>query len=167
VVARERTAGERELVAYVSFGAGEEPTVTELRRALRERLPAEQLPASFVFLDALPRARDGSVDRSSLLRLGGGGEGDGSGAEPGTPHERLVATLWKEALGVERVSVHDNFFDLGGHSLLSIRVLSRLEQATGLRFDPRDMIFQNLGQLAAACDERLGAVGRKTRAASG
>jgi acyl transferase domain-containing protein len=166
VVARERTAGERELVAYVSFGGGEQPTVTELRRALRERLPAQQVPASFVFLDALPRARDGSVDRSSLLRLDGGAEGEGRDAEPGTPHERLVAGLWKEALGVKRVSVHDNFFDLGGHSLLSIRVLSRLEQATGLRFDPRDMIFQSLGQLAATCDERLGAVGRETRALS-
>ena len=119
-----------------------------------------------MFLDALPRARDGSVDRESLLRLDGGADGEGEGAEPGTPHERLVAGLWKDALGVERVSVHDNFFDLGGHSLLSIRVLSRLEKATGLRFDPRDMIFQSLGQLAATCDERLGAVGRETRAVS-
>ena len=76
-----------------------------------------------------------------------------------------MAGLWKEALGVERVSVHDNFFDLGGHSLLSIRVLSRLEKATGLHFDPRDLIFQSLGQLAATCDERMAAVGRGARAA--
>jgi acyl transferase domain-containing protein len=166
VLARERPAGERELVAYVTFGTGAEPTVTELRRALRERLPAHQVPASFVVLDALPWTSDGSVDRKALLRLDGGAGGGGEGAEPATPHERLVAGLWKDALGVERVSVHDNFFDLGGHSLLSIRVLSRLEKATGLRFDPRDMIFQSLGQLAATCDERLGAVGRETRAVS-
>jgi hypothetical protein len=68
-----------------------------------------------------------------------------------------VADLWKVALGVARVSVDDNFFDLGGHSLLSIRVLARLEKATGLRLDPREMIFQTLGQLAAVVDDRAGA----------
>ncbi len=165
VLAQGRAPGERSLVAYVSFGTGEEPTVTELRRSLRERFPDEQVPGSFVFLDAMPRGRDGSIDREALLRLDGEGIEEGDDAEKGTPHERMLAGMWKEALGVERVSVHANFFDLGGHSLLSIRVLSRLEKATGLRFDPRDLMFQSLRQLAAACDERMATVGRGARAA--
>ena len=154
---RKTPAGDRELVAFVTFGPGAEPTVTELRRALRERLPGGPVPASFVVLDALPRMAGGGVDRRALLRLDGAGAGPAGDGEPRTPHEKLVATLWRDALGIERVGVRDNFFDLGGHSLLSIRVLARLEKATGLRLDPRDMIFQNLGQIAAACDERVAA----------
>jgi acyl carrier protein len=91
------------------------------------------------------------VDRRALLRLAGGEE---AAAEPRTDMERLVAAVWKEVLGVDRLSVHDNFFDLGGHSLLSIRVLERLRKETGVQLDPREMIFQTLGQLAAACEER-------------
>jgi len=166
VVERKTPAGERALVAFVSFGAGQEPTVTELRRTLRERLPGGPVPASFVVLDALPRVADGGVDRQALLRLDGTGTGPAGDAEPRTPHERLVATLWREALGIERVGVHDNFFDLGGHSLLSIRVIARFEKATGLRLDPRDMIFQSLGQIAAACDEREAAAGRTAAGAA-
>ncbi|HXK10276.1 MAG TPA: SDR family oxidoreductase [Vicinamibacteria bacterium] len=167
VVERHEPGREPELVAYVAFGAGEEPTVTELRRALRERLPGGPVPASFVVLDALPRAADGSVDRDALRRLDGRRGETAADGEPRTRHEKVVANLWKEALGVERVSVHDNFFDLGGHSLLSIRVLARLEKATGLRFDARDMIFQSLGQIAATCDERLAATERTAGAAAG
>ena len=166
VVERRAADGEREIVAFVSSGAGGEPTVTELRRALRERLPGGPMPGSFVFLDALPRAADGSVDRRALQGLGGAGPGPDGEAEPRTAHERLVATLWKEALGIEKVTVHDNFFDLGGHSLLSIRVIARFEKATGLRLDPRDMIFQSLGQIAAACDEREAAAGRTAAGAA-
>jgi hypothetical protein len=147
-------------VAFVSFGAGPQPTTTELRRAIRERLPGGRVPASFVVLDALPRGSDGAVDREALLRLDGADSRPAANVEPRTANERLVATLWKEALGIEKVSVHDNFFNLGGHSLLSLRVLARLEKATGLRLDPRDMIFQSLGQIAAACDERRAAAER-------
>jgi acyl transferase domain-containing protein len=149
-----RANGQRELVAFVAFGAGREATVSELRRELKGRLAAEDVPSAFVVLDALPRTADGEVDRKALLRLAGGDEDAKAGKEPRTPNERLVADLWKEALGVVRVSVDDNFFDLGGHSLLSIRVLGRLEKATGLRLDPREMIFQTLGQLAAVVDDR-------------
>ena len=60
-----------------------------------------------------------------------------------------------EALGIGGVSVHDNFFDLGGHSLLSMRVLARLEKSLGLRLNPRELIFQSLEQFAAMCDARL------------
>jgi hypothetical protein len=76
--------------------------------------------------------------------------------DPRTPMEKLVGGIWLEALGAERVSVRDNFFDLGGHSLLSMRVLARVEKAIGRRLNPRDLIFQTLEQFAAMC-ERQGA----------
>jgi hypothetical protein len=137
---------------------GLEPTVTELRAHLKERLPAYMIPSSFVVLDALPLTPNGKVDRRQLAAFEQGSDAAGAThAPPRTPMEELIARHWREALGVERVSRGDNFFDLGGHSLLSLRVLARIEAETGLRLHARDMIFQTLDQLAAACDERLGA----------
>jgi len=77
---------------------------------------------------------------------------------PRTPLEELVADIWTRVLGVEQVSVYDNFFDLGGHSLLAMQVIAELEEKLGLRSNPRELMFQTLGQLAATCDERLHAL---------
>jgi amino acid adenylation domain-containing protein len=149
---------DRRLVACVVLTPGLEPTVTELRAHLKERLPAYMIPSSFVVLDALPLTPNGKVDRRQLAAFEQGSDAAGAThAPPRTPMEELIARHWREALGVERVSRGDNFFDLGGHSLLSLRVLARIEAETGLRLHARDMIFQTLDQLAAACDERLGA----------
>ena len=87
------------------------------------------------------------------------GSGRADHVEPRTPMERLVAGIWTEALGVPRVSVHDNFFDLGGHSLLSMRVLARVEKAIGLSLNPRELIFQTLEQFASACEAAAGPIG--------
>jgi acyl carrier protein len=99
---------------------------------------------------------NGKVDRKALARLEDRQDERVPARGPRTSTERLVAEAWREALGLERVSVQDNFFDLGGHSLLSMRVLARLERSLGLRLNPRDMIFQTLEQFAAMCEERLG-----------
>jgi amino acid adenylation domain-containing protein len=155
VLVRERAPGERQLVAFVVFAPGDEPTVTELRAALRDRLPGYMVPSSFVFLDAMPAMPNGKVDRNALKRLDAPEGQDAPGhVEPRTAMESLVAEIWKEALGVPRVSVHDNFFDIGGHSLLSMHVLARLEKATGGGLGPRDLVFQTLEQLAALCERR-------------
>jgi acyl transferase domain-containing protein len=160
VLSRENGHAGEPPVAYVVFGTSFGPTVTELRSWLKERLPAERVPSSFVVLDALPLAPDGTVDRRRLARLDAAEpEGTAGSVGPRTAMEALVADTWREALGLERVSVHDNFFNLGGHSLLAVRVIGRIEKAIGLRLDPRDLIFQTLEQLAAACDERSRAVG--------
>lgn len=70
--------------------------------------------------------------------------------------ERLIVDLWQDVLGIDGVQTTDNFFDLGGSSLLAMQVLARIEARTGLRLDPRAMGYQSAGQLAADC-ERLGA----------
>ena len=69
--------------------------------------------------------------------------------------ETLLAETWQQVLGLERVGVRDNFFDLGGQSLLSVKVISKLERQTGVRISPAEMVVQNLAQLAAAYDERV------------
>jgi amino acid adenylation domain-containing protein len=160
VLPRENASGDVQLVAYVVFGPGPEPTVTEMRAALRDRLPGYMVPSSFVILDELPLTPNGKLDRKALSRLDARqGAGAVEHVEPRTPMERLVAGIWAEALGLSRVSVHDNFFDLGGHSLLSMRVLARVDKAIGQRLNPRELTFQTLEQFAAMCEKRAAAGG--------
>jgi acyl carrier protein len=70
--------------------------------------------------------------------------------------------LWREALSLEEVGVHDNFFDLGGHSLACIQVISRLETASGVRLDPRWLLLNTLEQVAAQLEENQNRMGRRT-----
>ncbi len=118
------------LVAWIT------PPVDEraLRAALRERLPAAMVPAAFVFLGALPLTPNGKVDRRALPPPGESAGGSGGATEafvPATPLEEQIAAAWREVLGRAAVGVMDNFFDVGGHSLLLVQVQSRLEKALG------------------------------------
>src|SRR3990172_5603493 len=156
VMAREDVPGDKRLVAYVVPVQGQAPAAIELRHFLKERLPEYMVPSAFVMLDMLPLTPNGKVDRRALPKPDGlHAETDESYVAPRTPMEKFIAEIWQEALGVDRVSVHDNFFDLGGHSLLSIKVISRIEKKIGQRIDPREIILQTLGQLAAICEQQM------------
>jgi hypothetical protein len=106
------------------------------------------VPRTFVELGALPRGRDGAIDRSRLPVL----RSAPAVVEPRTEAERLLAGLWREALGVPHVGLYDNFFDLGGHSLLCLQVITQLERRTGRRLDPRLLLLNTLEQAAARLD---------------
>jgi acyl carrier protein len=130
VVARNEGAGDKRLVAYI-VAAREQasPTVSELRRHLREQLPDYMLPAAFVILPALPLTANGKINRRALpapekLRP----ELETTYTPPHTRAERLIASVWQEVLGLEKVGLHDSFFDLGGHSLLTIQVQLKLRE---------------------------------------
>ena len=98
---------------------------------LRGRLPAHMVPAAVVVLDALPLTPSGKVDRRALpAPVAGAGE-EGRRLKPGTELETRLAALWQELLGVDEVGAEDNFFDLGGHSLLLIRMQARLSKEMG------------------------------------
>jgi acyl carrier protein len=159
VVERRRGAGDQQLVAYVVYADEGEPTATQLRRYLKQKLPPYMIPSAFVGLDALPLTPNGKLDRRALARIVRGGSSSQREIQaPRTPGEEIVARVWREALGVEAVGVQDNFFDIGGHSLLSMRVIARLESQLGVRIHPREMVFQTLEQLAAMCAERAPAL---------
>jgi amino acid adenylation domain-containing protein len=124
VVAREQAVGGRGLIAYVV--AREPLDARRLREFLGDRLPAYMVPSAFVVLDELPRTPHGKVDRRALpdpQRV----EPAGSVA-PRTPLEELLAAIWGEVLGRERVGVEESFFELGGHSLLATQVMSRVRR---------------------------------------
>jgi surfactin family lipopeptide synthetase A len=140
VVARDYPSGDRQLAAYVVG----EAAAGDLRRSLQERLPDYMVPAAFVTLDALPLTPNGKVDRRALAKLpleAGPRDGDGFVA-PRNPVEEQMAEIWADVLGIERVGIHDTFWDLGGHSLLATRVLSRLYESLGVEL-PLQTLFEN------------------------
>ncbi len=139
VVAREDVpGGVRRLVAYVVAREGMEWEAGELRGHLSGRLPAYLVPAAFVALPALPLTPSGKLDRRALPAPEAVEPAAAdAAAAPRTPAEVRLAAIWAELLGV-RVGVHDNFFALGGDSILSIQVIARAAEA-GLRLTPRQL----------------------------
>ncbi len=125
VVAREDIPGDMRLVGYV---VGEEPapTVEGLRAHLKEGLPEYMMPAAFVFLESLPLTPNGKVDRKALPAPEVGSQLAHRYVAPQTPTEEILAGIWAEVLGVERVGIYDTFFELGGHSLLATQVVARV-----------------------------------------
>ncbi|MET0622970.1 MAG: amino acid adenylation domain-containing protein [Pyrinomonadaceae bacterium] len=121
--------GHERLVAYVEAEGGPPAAKNELREYLRERLPEFMVPSAFVFVDEFPLTPSGKLDRRALPAPGGVRDEAEALVPPRSEVERVVAAIWREALGLEQVGVHDNFFDLGGHSLLLVRVHSELRQA--------------------------------------
>ncbi|WP_052710614.1 non-ribosomal peptide synthetase [Pseudofrankia sp. DC12] len=136
VVLATARAGTDELRAYyLAEGDAAPPTAAQLRAWLSERLPRHLVPDVFVPVGELPRTAAGKTDRRALAALGSPAP-DPSGAEhlaPAAGLEQLVADVWSQVLGVERVGADDDFFGLGGHSLLLIRVQTQLEARLGRR----------------------------------
>ncbi len=131
VVVREDQPGAARLVGYVVLreGAADE---TGLRGFLRTRLPEAMVPALLVRLEALPRTAGDKVDRRALPEPRVEPAGVSAFVAPRTPTEELVAGIWAQILGIERVGAQDNFFDLGGQSLLATQVISRLRHEIDL-----------------------------------
>ena len=139
------------LVAFVVYDPGADLTVTEIRRFVSRELPDYMVPSMVVEVNALPMTLNGKVDRKALPNpFRWGHTGHDSHELPATEAEHIVARVWSELLGVSDISAHDNFYEVGGHSLLSIRAMYAIEQQTGHRIDPRTMFFQSLRQIAEA-----------------
>ncbi len=157
VVAREDAPGDKRLVAYVVASEERFPGAGELRAFLKEGLPDYMVPATFVRLDALPRTPNGKIDRRGLpAPEGARPEHERGFVAPRTEVETQIADVWQAVLNLERVGVRDNFFDLGGHSLLLMPVIGDLKKKLGVKLSPGDLVMPTLGQLAALCEEKLG-----------
>ncbi|HBB30918.1 MAG TPA: hypothetical protein DDZ80_13165 [Cyanobacteria bacterium UBA8803] len=141
VIAREDLPGDKRLVAYI-VAQEPEPIIDELRRLLKQKLPDYMVPSAFVLLEALPLTPNGKVDRHALPAPDISKE---SFAEkfvaPRTSTEEIIANIWAEVLRLARVGIHNNFFELGGNSLLATQVISRLQKAFSLEM-PLRMLFE-------------------------
>jgi amino acid adenylation domain-containing protein len=159
VVAREDAAGQAQLVGcVVPLPDCAMPTPAELRRSLRAKLPEYMVPSSFVFLDQLPLTPNGKVDRQvlALMTPEPDGTDDVTGIAPRTPVEATLAAIWREVLGVNRVGVEDDFFDLGGHSLRLTQVLVRVREAFDVEVPVRAYYeARTIATQAAVIEEHL------------
>ena len=174
VVAREDAPGGRSLVAYV-VPRDAMPTAAELRDVLRQRLPEYMVPAAFVALAHLPLTSSGKLDRALLPAPDRGGDSDHTYVAPRTNAEERIAAIWGRILRLDRVGIHDDFFDLGGHSLLVLRLLGAMEREFGVEI-PLASFFRGdvtVADLAAVVENTAGRpasgglmVGDQTRAAS-
>jgi amino acid adenylation domain-containing protein len=163
VVAREDQPGERRLVAYIIGARGATPRTDELQSFLRERLPEHMIPASFVVLDSLLLTPSGKLDRGALPAPGQARPDTSRGyVPPQTKLETLLADMWREILGLERVGVDDNFFELGGDSIKGAIFINRLQDRLA-EIVHVITIFNDptIRQLAAYLNEQYAAAVRK------
>ncbi|MGW1688985.1 condensation domain-containing protein, partial [Streptomyces albidoflavus] len=159
VVAREDTPGEKRLVGYVVLEVGVgEVDAGELRRHVSGRLPEFMVPVAVVVLEGLPLTANGKVDRRGLPAPVLGGSGGVSGV-PRSVREEVLCGLFAEVLGLESVGVEDDFFALGGDSIVSIQLVARA-RGVGLVFSPRDVfVRRSVAGLAGVVVEEGDGVG--------
>jgi amino acid adenylation domain-containing protein len=149
VMVREDEPGDTRLVAYLVASDSSSPEDSELRSYLKKSLPDYMVPQVFVRLPALPVTPNGKVDRKALPKPGiADVVTHGEFMAPRSNEEVLVANTWKEVLRISQVGLKDNFFDIGGHSLLCLQMTNQLEKLTGVRLNPRVILRNNLEQVA-------------------
>jgi amino acid adenylation domain-containing protein len=150
-------AGDRQLAAYVVGRGAGVPTPAALRAHLKRHLPDYMIPSVFVRLDALPMASSGKVDRKSLpTAVAAPRELSDDYAGPRTATEAELAGMWAEVLGMQRVGIHDNFFDLGGHSLKATQLVSRIRATFFVELPLRSLFDEpTVAGLAALIEKQL------------
>jgi len=157
VIALEDKGNEKRLVAYVVTAQDASRNVSELRSHLKERLPEYMIPSAFVYLDALPLTSHGKIDRRALPAPDAERPALAEAfIAPRTPAEKSLASIWTKLLGINRVGINDNYFELGGDSLLATQLVSQLRGVFEVEL-PLVNLFQypTLAELAASIEEAI------------
>ncbi|HEY9801022.1 MAG TPA: thioesterase domain-containing protein, partial [Leptolyngbyaceae cyanobacterium] len=142
VIIREDIPGDKRLVAYLTLHPERTPTISQLRQFLTSQLPSYMVPSAFVILPSLPITPNGKVDRRALPAPETQITEDAQKLLPRDTVELQLAQIWSEVLGIHQVGVQENFFEIGGHSLLAVRLVSRIQQQFGKNL-PLTTLFQN------------------------
>ena len=156
VVTRTGRSGEQQLVGYVVTRPGCEPQAGELRNYLKDKLPDYMVPSAIVLLDQLPLTPHGKIDRKALpeperIKT----ESTKNSVLPRNQMEATLVSVWKEVLGLDQIGVDENFFELGGDSILSIQIVARANQL-GLSLTPRLIFqYQTIAELAEVANTGL------------
>lgn len=151
VIVREDQPGDKRLVAYVvgDSNAG------AWREYLKAKLPSYMVPSGFVMMEAIPLTANGKVDHDALP-LPEEEKINSECVAPRSSNEKKLATIWKQVLGVKKVGIYDNFFEIGGDSILSIQIISQASQM-GLKFTPKQMFeCPTIAELAQVVIETQG-----------
>ena len=155
LLAREDEPGDTYLVAHLVSREGSPPAADDLRAYLRERLPDFMIPLHYLALDEFPHTPNQKIDRKALpAPQYDAHASDTTSAGARTPTEKTLARIWSEILGVSRIRVHDDFFELGGQSLIAIRLISRVREALDVDV-PLKSLFATptIAGLAATLDQ--------------
>ena len=156
VVTQATREGDMQLDVYVVRAPAAELDPQLLHSTLAAILPANELPRHVIVLDALPMLADGEPDLAALPPPPESIETSVEVAQrPGTPTEQLLATVWRELLGTTAVRTSDNFFDIGGHSLMAVDMVARVQRETGVQLNLLDIANSTLATLAAELAVRL------------
>ena len=148
VVVREDTPGDARLVAYLIVKSDQSVTPNELRDHLRESVPYYMVPQHFVFLESMPQTNNGKIDYKSLPAPKAEVAETTDIAMPNSPAEKYLAGVWEEVLEIEDVGLNDTFFDIGGHSLLVMKIITEVNEKTGVKLGPQEFLISTLEQLA-------------------
>ncbi|KAA6479133.1 non-ribosomal peptide synthetase [Bacillus cereus] len=151
VIVREDQPGDKRLVAYV-VGDG---NVDGWREYLKAKLPSYMVPSGFVAMEAIPLTANGKVDREALP-MPEEKQINSECVGPRNSNEQILTTIWKRVLGVKKVGIYDNFFEIGGDSILSIQIISQASQV-GLKLTPKQMFeCPTIAELAQVAIETQG-----------
>jgi amino acid adenylation domain-containing protein len=150
VIASETSSGDKKLIAYI---APKNINIADLRQYLADKLPGYMIPAHFMTLDALPRNPNGKIDRKALPAVENLSSELIGYVAPRTPTEQALKVIWQEILLVEPIGIYDNFFTLGGHSLLGMQLVARINESLQIEL-PLKYLFQfpTIASLAAQID---------------
>jgi acyl carrier protein len=153
VLLREDLPGLRQLVAYVITTDGQTLEAEQIRAALGKELPDYMVPATIIAMKEFPLSPNGKLDRKALPAPEAPASGSVYSA-PESPVEKQLATMWAELLGADKVGIHDDFFALGGHSLVAMQLVSRIMTAMQVEL-PLDALFNapTIAGLARQIDE--------------
>jgi amino acid adenylation domain-containing protein len=142
--------GDQRLAAFYLSAPGAEVSAADLRKRLRSKLPDYMIPQQFIAVEQMPLTPSGKIDRKALVLPADAGGASGERVAPRTPTERFLADLWADLTGskVESIGANDNFFDVGGHSLLALQAIARIQARTGVLLEARSMFLNSLNQIA-------------------
>jgi amino acid adenylation domain-containing protein len=136
VIAREDVPGDQRLVAYiVAKDRSSPPSAQDLKTRLASRLPSYMVPSAFVFIDALPLTANGKLDRRSLPPPSARQDAEAAATHQGDEIEQKLREIWESFLNQKPIGLDANFFDLGGHSILAIRLLNAIEEQFNRKMD--------------------------------
>ncbi len=157
VLVREDAPGDKKLVAYIVKRENQETDLPELRQFLRTKIPDYMVPTAFVFIDQFPLTPNGKIDRKALpAPLDSGQENTKDYIEPKTDTEKKLALIWVELLKLKRVGTDENFFEIGGHSMIAVTLMIRIEKELGIRL-PLATLFDhsNIRDMAEFIDKKV------------